>query len=92
MPTTKDERLNLRLSASADALIREAAQNLDVTVSEYVIQSAIQRAHQVLGDQRHFILNDEEWDSFLSALDRPAAANEPLASLLRRPNLLDADI
>lgn len=89
MPAIKDERLNLRLSASADSLIREAAETLGTSVSEYVMQSAIQRAHQVLADQRHFIFDDETWDRFLEALDRPAKVNDRLAAFLRRPSLLD---
>jgi uncharacterized protein (DUF1778 family) len=89
MPATKDERLNLRLSASADALIRDAAETLGTSVSEYVTQSAIQRARQVLADQRHFTLDDDTWDRFVAALDRPAEPNERLAAFLRRPSLLD---
>jgi uncharacterized protein (DUF1778 family) len=89
MPAIKDERLNLRLSASADALIRDAAETLGTSVSDYVTQSAIQRAHQVLADQRHFTLDDATWNRFLDALDRPAKVNERLAALLRRPSLLD---
>jgi uncharacterized protein (DUF1778 family) len=89
MPEIKDERLNLRLSATDDALIREAAGTLGTSVSDYVTQSAIQRAHRVLADHRHFTLDEETWDRFLEALDRPGQVNERLAAFLRRPSMVD---
>jgi uncharacterized protein (DUF1778 family) len=91
MVATKEERLNLRISSSDDALIRDAADALGASVSEYVTESAVQRAHQVLADQRHFTLDQAEWDLFLETLDRPAKVNERLASFLRRPSSVEDD-
>jgi uncharacterized protein (DUF1778 family) len=91
MPATKAERLNLRLSADADGLIREAAEAVGLSVSEYVTQAAIQRARHVLADQRDFVLEEETWDRFVTILDRPARSNDRLAALLRRPSLIDGD-
>lgn len=89
MPAIKGKRLYLRLWASDVALIRDAAATLGTSVSDYVTEAAIQRARQVLADQRHFTLGDETWDRFLEALERPARVNEGLATFLRRPSLLD---
>ncbi len=89
MSTTKGERLNLRLSASADALIREAADALGTSVTDYVTESAVQRAHMVLADQRHFTLDEATWDRFVASLERPGRVNDRLAALLRRPSQLD---
>jgi uncharacterized protein (DUF1778 family) len=91
MPATKDERLNLRISVRDDALIRDAADALGTSVSEYVTASAVQRAHQVLADQRHFTLDQTDWDRFLEVLDRPIQVNERLASYLKRPSLIEHD-
>lgn len=91
MPATKDERLNLRISVSDDALIRDAADALGTSVSEYVTASAVQRAHQVLADQRHFTLDRAEWDRFLEVLDRPVRVNERLVSFVKRPSLVEHD-
>jgi uncharacterized protein (DUF1778 family) len=91
MPAIKEERLNLRLSARDNALIKEAAETRGTSVSEFVTQAAVRRAHQELADQRHFVMDDETWDQFVAALDRPAKPNERLASFLRRPSLLDPD-
>lgn len=89
MPATKDERLNLRLTSGDDALIRAAAETSGTSVNDYVIDSAVQRAQQQLADQRHFDLDAEAWDRFVTALDRPARVNERLAALLARPSLFD---
>jgi uncharacterized protein (DUF1778 family) len=89
MPGLKQERLNIRLSAETSFLIREAAEKLGTTVSDYVTESAVQRPNQVLADQRNFVLDDETWERFTEALDRPARANQRLAALFAEPSLLD---
>jgi uncharacterized protein (DUF1778 family) len=89
MAATKVERLSIRLSTQADALIKDAAETLGTSVNDYVTQSAVDRAHQVLADQHHFTLDSDKWERFIEALDRPAKANDRLAEFLRRPSLLD---
>ena len=53
---TKDSRLNVRLRAADDELIRRAAEMTGQSVSEFLTKSAIDRAHEVLADQRAFVL------------------------------------
>lgn len=86
MPTpTKDSRLNLRLRATDDELIRRAAAQSNQSVSEFLTASAIERAHEVLADQRDFVLDSATWDEFTRLLDEPARPDPRLVELFARP-------
>ncbi len=85
MATTKENRLNLRLRAVDDELIRRAAEAVGQTVSEFLTASALDRAHDVLADQRSFVLDDGTWAKFVAALDRPARPDLRLVELFARP-------
>lgn len=79
---TREARMQLRVSARQDATIREAASSLEVSLTEFVLESAMLRAEQVLADRRHFILDDEQWAAFTELLDRPPVSKPRLAALL----------
>ncbi len=84
---TKDARLNLRLTPGDDELIREAAAATGLTVSEFLTQAAVARAHEVLVDRRDFVVDDDDsWDAFLQALDKPATPSAKLVELFSRPS------
>lgn len=82
---TKEARLNLRLKHGDDQLIKQAAQSLGVTVSEFLTSSAVDRAHEVLADQKHFTLDEDTWDAFVAVLDEPARPDPRLVELFARP-------
>ena len=81
----KDARLNVRLRAADDELIRRAAQQTGESVSEFLTTSALERAHEVLADQRDFLLDEPTWDEFTRLLDEPARPDPRLVELFARP-------
>ena len=85
MAATKDVRLSLRLNAGAAELIRHAAEAIGQTVAEFMTASALDRAHEVLADQKNFVLDDETWNKFLAVLDRPVRPDPRLVELFSRP-------
>ena len=84
-PATKDSRRNLRLRAADDELIRRAAEQLGQSVSEFLTTSAVERAHEVLADQREFVVDPQTWDEFMGLLDEPARPDPRLVELFSRP-------
>lgn len=82
---TKDARLNLRLKPKDDQLIKQAAQSLGVSVSEFLTSSAVARAHELLAGQRQFFLDEDTWDAFVALLDGPARPDPRLVELFARP-------
>jgi uncharacterized protein (DUF1778 family) len=89
MATTKEARLNLRLRSTDDQLIRHAAEQTGQTVTEFLTSSAIERAHEVLADQRDFVLDPESWDEFVALLDEPARPDPRLVELFDRPQRIE---
>jgi uncharacterized protein (DUF1778 family) len=81
--TTKDARLNLRL--------RHAADQTGQSVTEFLTTSAIERAHEVLADQRRFVLDEATWDEFVALLDAPVHPTHGSSSCSRGPSASPAD-
>jgi uncharacterized protein (DUF1778 family) len=85
MAAIKEARLNLRLKPADDELIRQAAKSVGKSVTDFLSEAALERAHEVLADQRHFVLDEETWDEFVTILDRPARPDPRLLELFSRP-------
>lgn len=83
--TTKDARLNLRLRAADDELIRQAAAQSGQSVSDFLTAAAVERAHEVLADQGSFTLEAATWDEFVALLDAPVRPDARLVELFARP-------
>jgi len=87
--TRRVSRLNLRATARQKRLFETAASRRGVTVTEFVLESAQNRAEEILAEERHFVLPPERWRAFVAALDRPARAKPRLRRLLREPSILE---
>ena len=83
--TTKDARLNLRLRAADDELIRHAAAQSGQSVSDFLTASAVERAQEVLADQSSFTLEAATWDEFVALVDAPVRPDARLVELFARP-------
>jgi uncharacterized protein (DUF1778 family) len=82
--TTKrrEERLEVRLTPEAKAMLRRAATIERKTVSAFVLDKGLQAAAETLADQREFALSAKQYDAFLAALDAPPKARPRLERLL----------
>ncbi len=91
MATTeaRTEKLDLRLTPSAKAVLQTAASVAKQSVSEFVLQSALSRAEETLPDRRHFGLNAEQWAAFQDALDAPPRPLPRLIALLRESSVFE---
>lgn len=85
------EKLDLRLTASAKHTLQQAAQAARRSVSEFVIESALARAEETLPDRRHFGLDLEQWQAFLTALDAPPRPVPRMAKLLSEPSIFEGE-
>lgn len=85
---SKTERIDVRASASVKQLLQEAARACHKNISEFLLDAGITAANQALADRRRFVLNDEQWDAFQQALDRPVQAKPRLKKLLSKPGVL----
>lgn len=81
----RDAVVNLRVSQALRDLIDHAAQAAGKTRTDFIIESARQRAIDALLEQRLFPLAEDQYAAFLEALDAPPAPNEKLKRLIASP-------
>lgn len=86
---TKSERIDIRTTKNVKQTLQKAAAVTHKTVSEFLLDSALTQAAEVLSDRRQFILNDAQWEAFLTALDEPTTPTPRLEKLLKEPSVLD---
>jgi uncharacterized protein (DUF1778 family) len=84
MSARKTSRLNIRVAPADDALLRQAAELLGESMSEFLVESARERAERLVADRTRFVLADEQWSAFCAALDRPAEVKPGLRDLFGR--------
>jgi uncharacterized protein (DUF1778 family) len=90
-PTTRTEKLGLRLTREAKLLLKAAAAASRRSVSEFVVESALARADEALADRRSFGLNPAQWKAFLAALDAPPRPLPRLGRLLKERGFFDPE-
>jgi uncharacterized protein (DUF1778 family) len=86
---TRNQKLDLRLSASAKRTLQNAAGAAHRSVSEFVLESALARAEETLPDRRRFGLTAEQWKSFQMTLAAPPRPAPRLAKLLTEPSAFE---
>jgi uncharacterized protein (DUF1778 family) len=87
--SARSEKLDLRLTASAKQTLRRAAEASHKTLTEFVLDSAVQKAEEVLVEQRSIRLSPEDWAEFHRQLDAPPEVNPRLARLLQEDGPAD---
>ena len=86
---TRSEKLDLRLTPAAKQVLHQAAAAARRSVSDFVLQSALDRADESLSERRQFGLDDEQWAAFLTALDAPPRQHPRLRKLLNEPSVFE---
>jgi len=86
---TKSERIEIRTTRSAKALLRRAARASDMNVTDFLLDAGLNAAEEALADRRHFVLDDARRKAFFAALDRPVMKRPKLAKLLATKGALD---
>ena len=89
--TKKDDRLELRLERERRQLLDRAAQAVGLSTSAFVLEHATLAAQETLADRTVFVLDEEQWSSFLELLDRPVQPVEGLARFLAGPSVTDLE-
>lgn len=90
-PTTRSEKLDLRLTPAAKQMLYTAAASAQRSVSEFVLESAMARAEETLVDRQRFGLSVQQWEAFIAALDAPPRELPRLKRLFQEPNVFDTN-
>lgn len=87
IPARKEDRFNIRVSPQQRTLIRRAAEQTGLSYTDFILESATERATAVLSDQRLFVLGNDRWERFVAALEAPAEPIPALVALFRNEDL-----
>lgn len=85
-PTTrvKSETINLRATERQKNLLRRAAEATDHSLTEFILDSAVEQAERVLADRRWFVATDEQFAEFVRLLDEPLPTTSKFDRLFSR--------
>lgn len=81
---TKDTRLHIRCDQQVRHLLDKAAAYAHVSVSEFVLRHAVEKAQAVLTANETITLSQDEFTAFLAALDVPSPPNAALQRAFAR--------
>jgi len=81
---TRSARLGLRTTPHQEAILRRAAEASHKSLTDFILDSAVQAAEQTLLDQRLFLVDGEQSRALLELLDRPEQDNPGLKDLFSR--------
>ncbi|MBS1204517.1 MAG: toxin-antitoxin system, antitoxin component [Proteobacteria bacterium] len=84
MPALKKQRIDLRLTDEDKKMIEEAAAMTNQTVTQFLVNSASERAAEVIEQHRRLILSVESWNRVMDAIENPPAPNDKLKRAAKR--------
>lgn len=82
-------RLEVRVTPEQDALIRQAADLEDTTVTAFVLDTVTSRAKRLVKQRQDLVLSNQAFDRFIAALDKPATPVPELVDLFKNNPKLD---
>jgi uncharacterized protein (DUF1778 family) len=86
---TRTEKLDLRLTATAKRALQTTASAAHRSVSEFVLESALARAEEILPDRQRLGFNAEAWAQFQAARDAPPRALPRMSRVLNEPGAFE---
>jgi len=79
---TRTAPINLRALDSQRNLIDKAANILGKNRSDFMLETACREAENILLDQKLFVLNESDYNAFMTTLDAPVKDNPALRKLM----------
>jgi uncharacterized protein (DUF1778 family) len=86
----RETRFSIRATPKQKELISLAAKRSNKTISQFVLENAVEAAEALELDNANFILSKEKYEEFLTALDKNPTDKHNLRRLLNEPSIFDA--
>ena len=83
-PTSKQERLEARITAEQKELLQQAAAMEGTTITDFVVRSAQRAAEQTIRDHGMLVLTARESQAFVEALLDSPTPNAALRAAAKR--------
>lgn len=81
--TAKTERISARVDERVFETLTRAAALVGSTVNQFLVQSALERAQNVIEEQDIIRLSVEDAEKFFNAIENPPPPNEKLLAAFR---------
>lgn len=85
----KETSLNIRISSQQKDVIVRAAKIKQVSISDFIIDNAYEKANEVIAEETNIVMPPEQWEAFCEALDSPPKRIPALAKLLNSASVFD---
>ncbi len=82
--TVTGERIPARMPTAVYDRIVEAAQAVGATLNQFLVQSALEKAHEILERERVIKLSATSAKSLFDLMENPPAPNECLITAMKR--------
>lgn len=83
-----DDRVTARIPHANRLIIERAAAVYGATLNQFIVQSALDRAGEILEREETLRLSERDSLTFLNALENPPAPSEKLVEALKAHNQL----
>jgi uncharacterized protein (DUF1778 family) len=83
-----DDRITARLPHANRVIIERAAAMYGATVNQFIVQTALDRAGEILERAEMLRLSERDARAFLAALENPPEPSQKLIDALKAHNLL----
>lgn len=87
MRSAKSQQINFRATDRQAEVLRRAAAATDTTLTDFVLDSAVDRAEKILADRRWFSVSQAQWNEFVELLDAPLPSTAKFRALRSRPDV-----
>ncbi|MFS0704040.1 DUF1778 domain-containing protein [Cellulomonas sp. 179-A 9B4 NHS] len=82
---TKNQRIEVRATERQESILRHAAAATDRTMTDFILDTAVDQAERILAERRWFVASEEQYAEFLRLLDTPLESTEKFEKLWSRP-------
>lgn len=83
-----DDRITARIPRANRAIIERAAAVYGATVNQFIVQTALDRANEILEREETLRLSERDARTFLAALENPPEPSRELVDALKSHSLL----
>ncbi|MRT58993.1 DUF1778 domain-containing protein [Enterobacteriaceae bacterium RIT693] len=84
MSALKKQRIDLRLSDDDKSMIEEAAAMSNLTITQFMVACALERAAEVIEQHRRLVLSEASWNCVMDAISNPPEPDDRLKRAARR--------
>ena len=81
------QKIEIRVSKQDEAVIAQASRLLGKPLSQFVLDTSLERAHEILFDNPDIRLNTKQWGEFIDRLDNPCVDEDKIRKLMNAPTV-----